>query len=95
MEKFIKLKTSIKRNVCPALLFAMFLLGTYPTFAQEATFQGLGTLPSYYQYYTEGVSADGSVVVGHAWSSTWTEAEAFRWTESDGIVGLGYLGLGE
>ena len=37
----------------------------------------------------EGVSADGSVVVGQAISAS--GPEAFRWTELGGIVGLGDL----
>ncbi len=39
--------------------------------------------------YALGVSGDGGVVVGYSLGST--EEEAFRWTASDGLVGLGYL----
>jgi probable HAF family extracellular repeat protein len=39
------------------------------------------------------VSADGSVIVGAGFSSvSGSRREAFRWTESDGMVGLGNLG---
>src|SRR5208337_4431920 len=37
-----------------------------------------------------GVSADGSVVVGLS-SDTSGNSQAFRWTESVGMVGLGFL----
>tara|TARA_Y100001954_G_scaffold143678_1_gene153057 strand:- start:17384 stop:19429 length:2046 start_codon:yes stop_codon:yes gene_type:complete len=35
------------------------------------------------------VSADGTVIVG--WGSTYGTTKAFRWTESEGMVDLGYL----
>ena len=38
------------------------------------------------------VSADGSAVVGHADSAS--GAEAFRWTQADGMVALGDLAGG-
>jgi probable HAF family extracellular repeat protein len=40
-----------------------------------------------------GVSADGSVVVGHSDTAT-ASAEAFRWTAGGGMVGLGHLAGG-
>ena len=39
------------------------------------------------------MSADGSVIVGYSQSDF--GAEAFRWTESEGMVGLGDLPGGE
>lgn len=39
-----------------------------------------------------GVSADGSVIVGLA-TNAQSENEAYRWTESSGMVGLGVLNL--
>lgn len=42
----------------------------------------------------EGISADGSTIVGHSSSSlsgTFPNKEAFRWTEIEGMQGLGYL----
>jgi probable HAF family extracellular repeat protein len=56
---------------------------------------GLGvSLGEYFRSYANGVSADGSVVVGGValmipGASSW--AEAFRWTSGEGIVGLGDL----
>lgn len=47
---------------------------------------GLGTLPGEVTSEAYAVSADGSVVVG--WSG---DREAFRWTEQDGMIGLGAL----
>jgi len=41
------------------------------------------------QSAAQAVSADGSVVVGGSWDNV--TGEAFRWTEADGMVGLGYL----
>jgi probable HAF family extracellular repeat protein len=40
--------------------------------------------------YANGVSGDGSVVVGESWSGS-GGTEAFYWTENDGMVGLGNL----
>lgn len=53
-----------------------------------ATFQSMGLLPGGYASVANAVSADGSVVVGEAFSST---TEAFRWTSGTGMVGLGGL----
>jgi probable HAF family extracellular repeat protein len=60
--------------------------------AQAASFRGLGFLDSDNQYRSSeanGVSADGSVVVGR--SSNSNGSEAFRWTQETGMVGLGFL----
>jgi probable HAF family extracellular repeat protein len=48
----------------------------------------LGTLGGYGSI-ADGVSADGSVVVGNSFNGSNTEA--FRWTSSSGMVGLGIL----
>jgi probable HAF family extracellular repeat protein len=56
---------------------------------------GLGDLPgALYESRSLAVSADGSVIVGRSDignGSTGVYEEAFRWTESDGMVGLGDL----
>ncbi|MFM7792320.1 MAG: PEP-CTERM sorting domain-containing protein, partial [Microcystis panniformis] len=59
---------------------------------QAASFQGLGFLPggSFSRSFAHGVSADGSVVVGES-SSVNSPAEAFRWIQGTGMVGLGFL----
>jgi probable HAF family extracellular repeat protein len=54
---------------------------------------GLGDLPGgSFSSGALGVSADGSVVVGH--SSGAYGLEAFRWTQATGMVGLGFLPVG-
>ena len=64
----------------------------------EATFMGLGDLPGGdFLSWPDGVSADGSVVVGLSQSDSGLPCsggsceEAFRWTADGGIVGLGDL----
>lgn len=57
---------------------------------------GLGDIPGGPFYsWAEGVSADGSVVVGYGAAGTpggsYTHNEAFRWTASEGFVPLGGL----
>ena len=56
-----------------------------------ASFQGLGDLPGGDSYSIAlAVSADGTTVVGRSRSTaSGTDPEAFRWTESTGMVGLG------
>ena len=59
--------------------------------AAAAAFTGLGDLPgSVLESVAYGVSADGSVVVGYGFSAGGV-IEAFRWTEADGMQGLGAL----
>ena len=54
----------------------------------EASITALGDLPGGRFYsHAWGVSADGSVVVGHAESAR--GFEAFRWTSDEGMVGRG------
>jgi probable HAF family extracellular repeat protein len=54
--------------------------------AAQSTFTPLGLLPGGVNSYALGVSADGAVVVGYS-----LPGEAFRWTQADGLVGLGDL----
>jgi probable HAF family extracellular repeat protein len=66
----------------------------YEAFRWEAgAMSGLGDLPggSFYSMAT-AVSADGLVIVGRGSSEQW--GEAFRWTDSSGLVGLGNLPSG-
>ncbi len=54
-------------------------------------FVGLGALSSTnFSSWAYGVSGNGSVVVGSSYSGA-TELQAFRWTPSGGIQGLGFL----
>ena len=62
----------------------------------QATFQGLGDLSGgIFQSLAYGVSGDGQVVVGYSKSdgagTGTSNMEAFRWTASGGMVGLGVI----
>jgi probable HAF family extracellular repeat protein len=58
--------------------------------AQAASFTPLGDLPGNAFYsVANGISADGLVVVGQSRGKN--GEEAFRWTQSGGMVGLGHL----
>jgi probable HAF family extracellular repeat protein len=60
---------------------------------EPSTFQGLGDLAGGdFESLAHGISPDGSVVVGHSQSTS--GLEAFKWTESTGMVGLGDLSGG-
>ena len=52
-----------------------------------ASFTALGFLPGESLSITEGISGDGSVVVGY--SGAGSSTKAFRWSQSSGITGLG------
>lgn len=73
-------------KACFALAFLMI-----PGWALAASFQGLGTLPGGESGYSIpwDVDAAGSVVVGE--STSLNGIEAFRWTRSTGMGGLGAL----
>lgn len=63
---------------------------------QQSGFTGLGVIPGteIFGSIANGVSADGSVVVGRSTSSPSSDfdrREAFRWTAQSGMVGLGWL----
>ena len=71
----------------PALLAACSVL-LFPALAEAATFRGLGDLPGGgVESKTYGMSGDGRTVVGYSESSPYDEA--FRWTDANGMVGLG------
>ena len=64
-----------------------------PTAYATASFQGLGRLTGTNSSVPHGVSADGRVVVGYV---QWTEGgharnQAFRWSGTEGMVGLDHL----
>ena len=60
----------------------------------DPEFIGLGDLDgSNFQSYANGVSADGSVVVGQSYSSN--GPEAFGWTQAGDMVGIGDLEGGD
>lgn len=66
------------------------ILAAFSSAPFAATFTPLGDLPGGAFYsVAAGVSDDGLVVVGRAVGAS--GSEAFRWTSSGGMVGLGYL----
>ena len=68
--------------------FAVFGISLSNVFG--ASFLGLGDLPGgEYRSDATAVSANGKVVVGQSDSAL--GQEGFRWTRSDGMVGLGDL----
>src|ERR687897_636447 len=84
----------IRRRLAPASAAAvgmtMVTLGSGPAAAQDA-FEPLGFLSGANYSYANGVSADGSVVVGESGVSGY--GEAVRWV--DGVLtGLGFLSGG-
>ena len=70
-----------------ALSFVFIFAGQLATAAQ---FIPLGTLPGNDHSFAFGVSDDGSVVAGRSRFVNAT-AQAFRWTDETGMVGLGAL----
>jgi probable HAF family extracellular repeat protein len=79
------------------VLFAATALTASP--ADASLFEGLGHLPAGPSASAAAVSADGSVVVGNALithpledGTAYYTSEAFRWTRSGGMAGLGALG---
>lgn len=88
MEKQLLFKRTI--------IFVTMLLLPTAHFAQNASFQGLGHIYDGflgYQSEAHGVSYDGTVVVGVSSSiynggDVW---EAFRWTETEGMQGIGTI----
>jgi probable HAF family extracellular repeat protein len=65
------------------------ILASPRAWSAPPSFQGLGLLPGGNWTEPTDVSADGSVVIGAG--STASGTEAFRWTRSGGIQGLGHL----
>jgi len=78
MKKF----SAIAQTFALTSFSALSLFAVAPV--QAASFAGLGGF-----YSPSGVSADGSVIVGTI--SNGYANEAFRWTQSSGVVGLGFL----
>ena len=79
----LKIRTAMTIAVCALILLTANI-------TQAATFTGLGDLAGGIFYSgANGVSDDGSTVVGNSYSAS--GLEAFRWTSDDGMEGLGYL----
>jgi hypothetical protein len=64
-------------------------VATAPAMSRATSFTGLGFLPGGGHSIAEAVS-DGSVVVGTSAVVGTSGSEAFRWTSSGGMVGLGF-----
>src|SRR4030042_5948226 len=81
---------SRSKKMSSRLISGITLSLVFTTLVFGASFEGLGDLPGgSFSSYAQGVSGDGSVVVG---SSTAASGEqAFRWTPSTGIGSLGNL----
>src|SRR5262245_22619149 len=73
------------------ITLAILSLSIAPAISRAAvSFQGLGDLPGGGTLsHALSVSADGSTVVGYSSSTAGTQA--FRWTQSSGIQGLGFV----
>ena len=70
-------------------VFCMLFFCTH-SFAQHASFQGLGDFPGgSFESSAVKVSADGLVVVGYG--TTVSGQQVFRWTQGTGMVSLGNL----
>jgi probable HAF family extracellular repeat protein len=75
----------MKTHVIILLILIFF---SQSSFAQYATFQGLGDLTGgTFESSAQKVSADGKVIVGYG--TTATGQQAFRWTQSTGMISLG------
>jgi probable HAF family extracellular repeat protein len=62
----------------------------------EPSLQLLGIQPGYTSSQAKGISGDGETVVGMSFAGQTDEfAQAFRWTSTTGLVGLGYLQPGQ
>jgi probable HAF family extracellular repeat protein len=62
---------------------------------QAGGMQNLGTLAGHNRSVGNGLSGDGSTIVGLSYLSVpgenSTDWQAFRWTQADGMIGLGWL----
>jgi probable HAF family extracellular repeat protein len=77
-----------KIGCCTVLLLCVILSAQS---AKAADFFGLGQYATeLYPQFAHGTSADGSIVVGDANLPSGTD-EAFLWSESTGLIGLGQL----
>ena len=90
MRLYLGKGTVVRKYV---LLLGLFTLLGSPSTQAGPSFTGLGHLAGgSFESYAAGVSADGSVAVGLGSSTSGNEA--FRWTDSGGMVGLGDLAGG-
>jgi len=84
------MKTNHHRAAAAVLSIIALGAAVPPVALAAGSFVGMDYPPgNYSQSWAEGVSPDGSVVVGQV-----NAKEAFRWTQSGGMVGLGDLAGG-
>ena len=69
-----------------------FLAVLGPSSNSVGCITSLGLLPASDVSDGEGVSADGSIVVGDSSMSSTSVLESFLWTSGSGMTGLGFLG---
>ncbi|MHC4441635.1 MAG: hypothetical protein ACYTA5_03490 [Planctomycetota bacterium] len=82
------MKTS--NTIKNVMIIGVMLCFASGSLAAEAYFTGLGDLPGGGTGSAAwGVSADGSVIVGYSLSTSGNQA--FRWTQEEGMIGLGNL----
>lgn len=62
-----------------------------PNSSEAASLTALGHLPNYDNSVAYDVSSDGSVVTGSVYTYFFITEQAFRWTRSGGMVGLGHF----
>ncbi|MFM9994602.1 MAG: hypothetical protein ACKVU4_02250 [Phycisphaerales bacterium] len=70
---------------------AALLATTATAGARQATFHGVGILPTYTRSSAAALSADGSTVIGSCYTGTSANFRPFRWSAGDGIQDLGLL----
>ncbi len=89
---FLQLHHLIRSSkVFPAVILSLVIVPTSPVVA-ASTITALGDLSGGNVSSTAfGVSNDGQIVVGQSSSAVSSSGEAFKWTPSGGMVGLGLL----
>ena len=83
---------ALRFTAVAVFLFATLAIASFPSSVRAVSFQGLGNVPPGFadRSLARGVSADGKVVVGFMDDHV-SYNQAFRWTVTDGLVGLGDL----
>ncbi len=76
-------------SFCTRVLGVVLLLGSLANSFAASSFLGLGSLHGQSVSLANAISSDGKVVVGRAASDS--GEQAFRWTASRGMLGLGKL----
>jgi probable HAF family extracellular repeat protein len=70
------------------------VVGAGPTnafkWSQAGGYQNLGVLPGYSLSEARDANSDGSIVVGTLSNGSGSEPQAFRWTQTTGMQGLGF-----